>query len=433
MFDLVISNVFTVEGMNGQNLADVCIHQGKIAQIQPPHSNAQAMNIIDGTGLLLSPGFIDIHRHADLLPFSSSLWSELAQGLTSIISGNCGFSCVPNAPETFSAACNYSAPILGAIPQHFCGMSSQDFFDEIKSRPLRLNCGYLVGNGSLRRSVTGFSNAPLTNANMQDICQLLDDALSAGAMGLSMGIMYTPECYYSTQELSRIAQIAAHHGKPVISHIRGEGRSVIDSIDEMITIGRTSGARIHISHMKAAGTDMWGKAIDTIISHIDQAQREGIDVTFDAYPYTAGSTTLLSLFPPETLSDATEGILKQIADPIQRAYILGEFAKERDGWDNFIQSLGWGRVIVSGSSNPSEVGKSIRELAKQAHCQEGDYALDLLLREHGNVPIVLEEMAADDVRRVITHPDCIVISDSLYSVAGMPHPRKYGAFERFLC
>ena len=123
----------------------------------------------------------------------------------------------------------------------------------------------------------------------------------------------------------------------------------------------------------------------------------------------------------------------QIADPKGRAYILSQFAVQREGWDNFIQTLGWGRVIVSGSSNKEEVGKTIQDLADQTGCDPGEYALDLLAREKGCVPTVLEEMAPDDVRKILTRPDCIVISDSLYSAAGMPHPRKYGAFQRFLC
>lgn len=433
MLDWIIRNATVVDGVQGEFQADVAIEGDKIAAVLPVGASVEAAHTLDASGLVLTPGTIDIHRHADLMPVLDQPWSELPQGLTTMISGNCGFSPVPNAPDTFEAVREYALPILGRIPDWVCGKTTGQFYDEMEKRPLKINCGYLVGNGDLRRSVTGFSDAPLTAVQLDAICGKLDEALCDGAMGLSMGIMYTPECYYNTDELSRVAAVAAKHGRPVTSHIRGEGRSVVASVDEMIEIGKRSGAHIHISHMKAAGTDMWGHAVNVMLDHIDRARREGLEISFDAYPYTAGSTTLLSLFPPETLAQGTEGVLKQIADPKGRAYILSQFAVQREGWDNFIQTLGWGRVIVSGSSNKEEVGKTIQELADQTGCDPGEYALDLLAREKGCVPTVLEEMAPDDVRKILTRPDCIVISDSLYSAAGMPHPRKYGAFQRFLC
>ncbi len=432
MFDWIIENALLADSADGRR-ADVCLKGDRIAALRPPGSGAEAVRRVDASGLALTPGIIDIHRHADLLPFSGAPWSELAQGLTSMVSGNCGFSPTPNSPATFQAMREYAAPILGPIPDALCGMDTRAFYDAVAARPLGLNCGYLVGNGDLRRAVSGFSDAPLAPEQLEKICALLDDALAAGALGLSMGVMYTPECYYSTKELSAVAKVAARHGKPVVAHIRGEGRSVVASVDEMIAVGRASGARVHISHMKAAGTDMWGRAVDVMLSHIRSAQREGVGISFDAYPYTAGSTTLLSLLPPETLADGTEGVLRLVSDPRGRASLLKAFEETRDGWDNFIQTLGWGRVIVSGSSNPAEAGRSVEALAGESGREPGEYALDLLLREKGCVPIVLEEMAPDDVRKIITQEDCIVISDSLYSAAGKPHPRKYGAFQRFLC
>ena len=433
MFDWAIRNARTVDGRHGERMADVCIRGDRIGALLPPGSCAEAARDIDASGLILTPGFIDMHRHADLLPLSDQPWSELPQGITSMISGNCGFSVVPNSPATFQAMRDYVAPMLGSIPDRICGMSARAFYELVAERPLRINCGYLVGNGDLRRSVAGFSDAPLAEGQLREICGLLDDAFDAGALGLSMGIMYAPECYYTADQLTAIARVAARHQRPVIAHIRGEGRSVLESVDEMIAICRASGARVHISHMKAAGIDMWGHAVDAMLARIRAAQREGLELSFDAYPYTAGSTTLLTLLPPETLSGGTEGVLRRIADPKGRAYILSEFAKIRDGWDNFVQSVGWDRITVAGSSRPREIGRTISALALEVDCAPGDFALDLLLRESGNVPIILQSVSADDVRKIICEPDCIVISDSLYSAAGLPHPRKYGAFQRFLC
>lgn len=433
MFDWVIHHARIVDGLSGEQQADLCLQGERIAALLPPDSDVEAVRHLDASGLVLMPGIVDIHRHADLKPFSGQRWFELAQGITSMISGNCGFSPAPNNPETFESMRGYATPILGRIPDAIRGMNTRAFYDAVEAAPLKLNCGYLVGNGELRRAVAGFSNAPLTGMQLSEICALLDDALAQGAMGLSLGLMYVPECYYSTEELAAIAKVAARYGRPVIAHIRGEGRSVMDSVDEMIAIGKASGARVHISHMKAAGTDMWGHAVDRMLEHIRRAQAEGMDLTFDAYPYTAGSTTLLSLLPPEALEGGTEGVLRRISVPEDRADILRAFETTREGWDNFIQTLGWGRVIVSSSSDAQEVGLTIAELAEEAGTPPGEYALDLLWRERGNVAVVLEEMDPEDVRKILTQEDCIVISDALYSESGMPHPRKYGAFQRFLC
>ena len=433
MYDIVIQNARTVDGVNGERQADVCIAKSRIVKIMPPNSGAQAARVIDAKGQLLIPGLIDIHRHADLAPFAQREWDELAQGITTMVSGNCGFSCAPNASVHFDSIRDYSAPILGEMPEMLRGMDTRAFLSAVESRPLPMNCGYLVGSGSLRRSVAGFSGDPLTKEQLHRICGLLDEALTDGAMGLSMGILYTPECYYATDELIQIAHVAARHGKPVVAHIRGEGGSVVSSIDEMIAVGLASGAHIHISHIKAAGADMWGRAVDTMLRHIQQAHRDGLNITIDAYPYAAASTTLLSLLPPEAMAGGAEGALRRIADPAERAAILRTFDQKRSGWDNFVQTLGWGRVIVAGSSDDSETGKSIQALADQADTPPGAFALDLLLRERGRVPIILEAMAPDDVRKILSQPDCVVISDALYSAAGKPHPRRYGAFQRFFC
>ncbi len=433
MFDWLIQNAHVVDGERGEFQADVALSGERIAAVLPPHSGAQAAHEVDATGLWLMPGIVDIHRHADLAPFAQGPGCELAQGITTMVSGNCGFSPAPNAPQTFDAMRAYAMPILGEIPEAVRGMSTAAFYEAVEKRPLFVNCGYLAGNGDLRRSVAGFSDAPLSAKQMDRICGLLDEAFDAGALGLSMGIMYTPECYYSTAELATVAKVAARRGRPVIAHIRGEGGSVLSSVEEMLQIGRASGARIHISHMKAAGTDMWGWAVDQMLERIRRAQREGLDVTFDAYPYTAGSTTLLSLFPPEMLAEGTQGVLRLIADAQGRKRVLKAFETARSGWDNFIITLGWGRVTVAGSSQASEVGRTIEALAEQAGCTPGEYALDMLLREDGCVPVVLEEMAQEDVDKILCQPDCLVISDSLYSASGRPHPRKHGAFQRFLC
>ncbi len=262
------------------------------------------------------------------------------------------------------------------------------------------------------------------------MCALLDEALSEDALGLSLASCTPPNATLPPRNSpgSRALRPGTKSGDRPHP---GEGRSAVSSIDEMLTIGRDSGASIHISHMKAAGSDMWGWAVETMLAHIQEAKREGLDVSFDAYPYTAGSTTLLTLLPPEALAGGVEGVLSRIADPAGRAAILDSLDRERDGWDNFVKSLGWGRVIVSGSSDEREIGRTIQALAEEARPRPREYVLDLLLREKARVPIVLEEWTrttcgGSSPIRLHRH-----LRLALLPASGKPHPRKYGAFQRF--
>lgn len=429
----IIRNARVLDGIDGYMDRDILIQDQIIQALLPQHATVGDALELEAQGLLAVPGFIDIHRHGDLKPFADQPWDELTQGITTMVNGNCGFSPVPNTPETFIAVSDYAAPIMGRMPPALCGITAEAFFRSVQAQPLGLNIGYLVGNGSLRRAVAGFSDSRLTKDQFGKILTLLKEALDAGALGLSMGIMYSPECYYNTEELARIAAVAARYGRPVIAHIRSEGRNVLNSVAEMIQIGEKSGAHIHISHLKAAGTEMWGHAVDQILEMIDAARSRGIQVTFDAYPYAAGSTTLLSLLPPEVLTNGTAGVLRELESPERRQYILDQFRQNRQDWDNFVKSLGWERVIISGSSRPEEAGKSVMELADLAQEDPGSFALELLRRDNGQISIILEEMDPDDVKKILSRDDCIVISDALYSQGGKPHPRRYGAFPRFLC
>lgn len=433
MLDWLIENATIVDGIRGECQGDVGIQGDTISGVLPPKSGAQARKVLNAQGMLLTPGFIDIHRHGDLQPFQEGPWDELPQGITTMISGNCGFSPVPNAPHAFEAMRAYAQPILGRVPDWVCGLTTRAYYRRVASQPLEVNWGSLAGGGDLRRSVTGFSNAPLTRKAMARIQGFLEDAFEAGSLGLSMGLMYTPECYYTREELIALAQVAARWQRPVITHIRGEGASVVDSVQELIDIGARSGAHVHISHLKAAGRPMWGQAVDAILDSIRRARQQGVRLTFDAYPYTAGSTTLLSLLPPEALTEGAKGVLKQLQRPDDRKALLQAFKEYRKDWDNLILSLGWGSIRVAGSSESGEVGRSIQELAEAAGVPAGEFALTLLAREQGNVPIILEQTAPEDVKRIILQEGAMVISDALYSDAGRPHPRKYGAFHRFLC
>lgn len=432
MFDTCISGarVLTPEGLCSLH---VLLKDGRVAALAPADAPApEALETIDADGLHLLPGFIDIHRHADLTPFTDAPSIEVPQGVTTQICGNCGFSAAPSAPETFGALCDYAAPILGNIPPALCGMDMRAFLQAAAARPLRLNTGYLVGNGALRVCVKGFDPAPLSAGERSRLLGLLTDALCAGAMGLSLGLMYAPECYYETPELEAILSVAARMDKPVVAHMRGEGASVVSSVEEMIALAERTGARVHISHLKAAGRNVWGHAVDAFLARIDAARARGLDITFDAYPYAAGSTTLTTLLPPEALCGGTQALLARLRVPSARRAIADALRRERPGWDNLLATTGADRITVADSSVPQEIGRSLSELAAGCGLDAADLICELLMREEGRVTVVEHHMDPADVERILLRPECIVISDALYGASGSPHPRAYGAFPRFL-
>ncbi len=432
MVDTCISGarVLTPQGLL---CARVLLKDGRIAALAPADAPApEAAQSLDASGLYLLPGFIDIHRHADLTPFTDAPSIEVPQGVTTQICGNCGFSAAPSAPETFAALRDYAAPILGNIPPALCGLTMRAFLREAAARPLRLNTGYLVGGGALRICVKGFDPAPLSPAELSRLLSLLKDALRAGALGLSLGLMYAPECYYTRAELEAILAVPARMGRPVVAHMRGEGTSVVRSVEEMISLAERTGARVHISHLKAAGKNVWGHAVDAFLARIDAARARGLDITFDAYPYDAGSTTLTTLLPPEALAGGTEALLSRLRSPAARREIADSLLRERPDWDNLFATTGPERITVAASSDPAETGRSLAQLAARRGLPAADFVLELLLRDEGRVTIVEHHMDPADVERILLRPECIVISDALYGASGSPHPRAYGAFPRFL-
>lgn len=254
MYDILIQNGMIVDGTGCAGYyGDIAIQDDFIADIAPKIT-LPAKKIIDAKGLTVTPGFIDIHRHGDLSPlYHHGVREELRQGITTFINGNCGFSAFPSTPATFHLLQDYALPILNQIPHEFCGISFAQFTDALLHRGITSNMGFLVGAGTLRIAVKGFDPSPLTTEELHKLHALLASALEQGAMGLSMGLMYIAENYFTFEELCDISKWVAAHQKKIFVHMRGEGSSLMDSIDEVITLARMTGASFHISHLKAAG------------------------------------------------------------------------------------------------------------------------------------------------------------------------------------
>ena len=433
MVDLLIENGTIIDGSGEPGyIGTIAVKGENIEGIFPGKVDIESVKKIDATGMWVLPGFIDIHRHGDLTPFLKTD-EELKQGITTFINGNCGFSAVPSTEKFFQLLTDYAKPIIGTIPGEMKGMDQKTFFDRVKSCGMACNQGYLVGNGALRIAVKGFDASPMTRKEMDLLKEMLTKSLEAGALGLSLGLMYVPENFYTFKELVEICRIPAKMKKIVTVHMRGEGRSLVQSVQEVINLAKACEGKFHISHLKAAGKRNWHTVIERVIGMIEEARACGTDIDFDVYPYCAGSTALYTLLPPEMMKGGIDETLERLKDRYIRDKLRSELKEEQESWDNLVASTGWDRVILVGGRKEGEIGKSIQEIGEKRGISAEECMMDLLLENHGDVPIVFYSMCPQDMERVLWSPESIVISDALYSEEGIPHPRRYGTFSHLIC
>ena len=433
MFDTLLRGGTVIDGTGRAAFAaDVAIENGKIAAVGQL-SHAQARRTVDCTGMTVTPGFIDIHRHADGAAFRPGFgeW-ELCQGLTTIVNGNCGLSAAPFGPDNEAAIRAYLQPITGDLPPRLYSRSLAGYFRSLPALPL--NVGMLVGAGTLRADAAGYQLTELADGHFAAIHRQMEQALSDGALGVSLGLGYAPECFYSTADLIRVLQPVAGTDIPVTVHMRQEGGGVAESVREMIAVARALNCPVHISHLKAMGRDNWGKKIPQVLTLLEQAQNEGLRVDCDVYPYTAGSTQLLHILPPEFLEGGMDAVVRRLADPHERE-TLAHRIEDGGGFDDIAKLAGWDGIFLSSLHCPEDaplLGKSIAQEAAMEHKSPLDVCCDLLIREHCQVTMIDFMAAEEDIAAILRSPLSCLISDATYPTEGMPHPRVYGSCTRLL-
>lgn len=414
--------------------ADVAIRDGLIVDVG--ERVGPARQTLEAGGCIVAPGFMDIHGHADLFLLTRPASDHrILQGVTAEVVGNCGFSAAPTSPETLESYQAYSQPVMGGWPAGRAFGTFADYMAALDAAPKRHHAGTLVGAGALRVSVAGYRSGKLSPAETDRMHAALREALDAGALGLSLGLMYAPEMFFDTADILGLARVAADYGRPVTVHLRGEGRLLLPGIREMVAVARESSASVHFSHLKAAGAENWGWGVREALSLLDQARAQGVDVTADAYPYTAGSTTLLSLLPPWALEGGTAALQRKLSDPAFAARLAAALDRPGEGWDNLVHKTGWDRVMLSGLPDTEDgalCGRTVADCARDAGQEPAAWVLDLIARTGGAVTIIFFHMAPEDVDRVLSWPHCAVISDSVYADKGLPHPRAYGTYGRLL-
>ena len=434
MLDLVLENGRLVDGTgNTCFFGDVGIKDGKIVEVG--RVDQRGLETIDAGGQVVSPGFIDGHCHSDLMVLDNPRSEiKLQQGVTTEVVGNCGMTPAPFAPQNLDLLRTYVEPVLGNTGQEWPWETVEQYFDALLDAKLSENVATYAGHGTLRIAVMGFDNRPASGEELDRMKGMLEEALQAGAIGLSLGLMYAPGSYTPREELAELCSVLSHYDGLLATHIRGEGNSLIPSIEEVIWIAERSGVPLQISHLKAAGGGNWG-SVTKAMEIIEEARSRGLDVTCDVYPYTAGSTSLTTLLPPWALEGGVSKTLERLGDPTSRERIKAELTQEHDDWDNLVASTGWDSVYISSSSRDHEAnlaGKNVVEISESRGIDPEDCMMNLLLEQDGKVSIVFFHMAGSDVEQVIGWERSLIASDSLHDQAEKPHPRLYGTFPHVL-
>ena len=434
MLDLLIKNVSVLDGTGSLPYrANIGIKGGKITTIT--RSNGpEASTVIDGSRKILTPGFIDAHGHSDLDIFNDpGCEYKLRQGITTEICGQCGFTHAPVTKKGYPFVSGYYSYMKAFMPENFKEITFGQYLDNLEKLPLGINIGMLVGHGTLRLNVMGFKNCPPSHEEIEEMKALAEEVMQSGALGLSSGLMYAPGSYSDVAEISEICKVISKYDGVYGSHIRDQGKLLVESVEETIEVGRRSGVPVVISHHKATGKSNWGK-VKQSVECINSANDDGFNVYHDVYPYLATSTTLNSTLPPSAGAQGPEKLLENLKDNEFKLKLYNQIFVPVEEWDNDLKETGYeGIMIIQAPGTPDAVGKTIAEYAKLKGIKPFDAYIELLVANKLEVMDVIFSLCEDDLETVMKDKRCMIGTDGLYKKgSAMTHPRAIGTFPRVL-
>lgn len=433
MFDILITGALVADG-TGRELfrADAGIVDGRIARIGA--DLGEAARVIDGTGKVLSPGFIDMHTHMDLeLLRDRKPDAKIRQGVTTDLLGQDGLGAAPVSPANRKLLADILSGLNGVLEdEQWTWGSFGEYLNALEGCGLPNNAAVLLSQGPVRIEAMGMDERPATARELDVQRSLIREAMEEGAFGLSSGLIYPPCPYAGMEELTELnREVAAFDGIFVV-HQRDEGYHLSRSFDEICEISCRSGVRLHVSHLQAYGRVNW-PIMDEVLAKADAFLKEGGSVTWDRYPYLAGCTTLTAVLPTWTFNEGTKALISNLTDPAYRKKIHEEFTKGLDVWHNRQISVGWENIIVTAvhlERNRWMEGLSCQAIADRQGKNPVDAVCDLLAEEKLAVTMISFYGSEDVLRKVLSHPCATVGSDGIYG--GRPHPRLYGSYPRFL-
>jgi len=432
VLDILIRDGLVIDGSGEAAYhADVGVEGDRIAQVGHL-AGAEAERVIDAAGMAVTPGFVDMHSHADFtLPILPTADSLVHQGITSAVVGQCGSSPVPLIEDTREEVIANRQSEDRPLPWE-AWSSFGSYLDYLQQAGVSLNVVPLVGQGTVRAGVMAYAAGPADQDQVARMRAEVIKAMDEGAVGLSTGLIYPPGSYATTDELIAITEPVGERGGFYFSHIRSEGSGLLDAVSEAIRIGRETGASVQISHFKAVGRENWDKSAQAL-ALIDQARAEGLDVTADLYPYLATSTSLGATLPDWAHEGGRAATLRRLRDPAARREMEDDMASS--GYD----ADEWDTVLISRSpTTPAHEGRYVSDLAAEAGQAPCDWVFDTLLDAEMDVGMIHFAMCEQNRERELRHPVMMIGTDGSGRAPegplgkGKPHPRNYGTFPRVL-
>jgi dihydroorotase/N-acyl-D-amino-acid deacylase len=435
-YDVILRNGKIIDGSgNPWFTGDVAVRGDRIAAIGNLES-AHALKEIDATGLVVSPGFIDMLGQSEWsLLIDNRCLSKLSQGITSEITGE-GESIAPQNERTIAQL----RPVLDKYKLTVDWTTLDGYFRRLEKSGTPLNIGTYVGAAQVRELVIGEDDRAPTPAELESMKALVAQAMQDGAMGISTALIYPPGHYAKTEELIELAKVAGQYGGIYASHMRSEGASESDAVDEAIRIGREGHLPVEIFHLKVSGKPRWGY-MQTMVERIQAARDAGLDIRADQYPYLAGATALVSALPPWVADGGMKKLLERLKDPEIRARIKREMAADHKEWENLYYDSGGGAGVMLLANDPSLKkydGKTMADVAKDQGKPELDALFDFILADKGQTGAMYFIASEQDLVTGLKQPWTAIGLDAGESSLDGPlyephdHPRAFGSMPRFL-
>jgi N-acyl-D-amino-acid deacylase len=420
--------------------AHVLVANGRIQRVGD--DPAGAGRTLDLEGSFLAPGFIDMHSHSELRLFETPTAPEkLTQGITTEVLGQDGVSVAPVPSAEKSEWAGRVKSLDGQLDREWPWTGVREYLDELRTARPAVNTAYYAPHGNLRSTVASFEDRELTDSELSELKAQLRRAITEGAFGMSKGMIYPPSSYARDDELLSLATVLSEYDSFMVSHVWNETDHVVESIRRYVDICQRGGCQAHVSHLKVGGRENWGKS-RRLLELFDAMEISGQRITFDQYPYTAGSTMLTALLPPWARQGNSEDIVDRLRDEETVSDIAADIAYQRVDpateetipraeWENLAHAAGdWNSILITDTESGKYQGKTIADIASERDLEPVEAVCTLLVEESLNVTMVDFIMSNDDIRRFIGDERGTFCTDGVFG--GNPHPRTTGTFAKIL-